>query len=116
MSQRVFPKARDTRRRRGRRPKMRPLAPPHPRYEGEDRGDIEIQEDMFGRDAPREEEDYDLPSRPPPGWEGLGASLDTRRAMRQAPDYWLKWYTAKSVGLGVAVGIIGYLIGRGSRG
>lgn len=45
----------------------------------------------------------------------LGDSIDTRRAMRVAPDYWLKWYTAKSIGLGIAVGIIGYLLGKNSR-
>ena len=45
----------------------------------------------------------------------LEGSIETRRAMRVAPDYWLKWYTAKSLGLGVAVGIIGYLLGKSSR-
>jgi hypothetical protein len=39
-------------------------------------------------------------------------SADARTAITQAPDYFVWWYTAKSIGLGVAVGIIGFLIGR----
>ncbi len=43
----------------------------------------------------------------------LGAfSTDARIAITQAPDYFVWWYTAKSIGLGLAVGVIGYLIGR----
>jgi len=43
----------------------------------------------------------------------LGAfSSDARVAITQAPDYFVWWYTAKSIGLGVAVGVIGFLIGR----
>lgn len=41
-----------------------------------------------------------------------GFSADARTAIVQAPDYFVWWYTAKSIGLGVAVGIIGFLIGR----
>lgn len=37
---------------------------------------------------------------------------DARKAIAASPDYFVKWYTLKSVGLGVAVGIIGFLIGR----
>lgn len=37
---------------------------------------------------------------------------DARTAITQAPDYFVWWYTAKSIGLGVAVGVIGFLIGR----
>ena len=39
-------------------------------------------------------------------------SADARVAITQAPDYFVWWYTAKSIGLGVAVGLIGFLIGR----
>ncbi len=43
------------------------------------------------------------------------ASDDTLYAMASAPDYWLAWYTAKSLALVGAVGVIGYLLGRASR-
>ena len=39
-------------------------------------------------------------------------AADARLAITQAPDYFVKWYTLKSIGLGVAVGLIGFLIGR----
>ena len=39
-------------------------------------------------------------------------SSDARVAIKQAPDYFVWWYTAKSIGLGIAVGVIGFLIGR----
>ncbi len=39
-------------------------------------------------------------------------SSDARVAITQAPDYFVWWYTAKSIGLGLAVGVIGFLIGR----
>ncbi len=39
-------------------------------------------------------------------------SADARVAITKAPDYFVWWYTAKSIGLGVAVGLIGFLIGR----
>jgi hypothetical protein len=46
----------------------------------------------------------------------LGAfSTDARTAIIANPDYFVWWYTAKSIGLGVAVGIIGFLIGRASK-
>jgi len=44
-----------------------------------------------------------------------GFSSDARVAITQAPDYFVTWYTLKSIGLGVAVGIIGFLIGRASK-
>ena len=37
---------------------------------------------------------------------------DARMAITRAPDYFMWWYTVKSIGLGVAVGVIGFLIGR----
>lgn len=40
---------------------------------------------------------------------------DARQAIAQNPDYFVWWYTVKSVGLGVAVGVIGFLIGRATR-
>ncbi len=43
----------------------------------------------------------------------LGAfSTDARTAIVANPDYFVWWYTAKSIGLGIAVGIIGFLAGR----
>jgi hypothetical protein len=47
----------------------------------------------------------------PSGLSGLGDAA-TRRAMRDNPDYWLGWYTFKSLALVGAVGVIGYLIGK----
>ena len=41
-------------------------------------------------------------------------SADAKQAITQNPDYFVWWYTVKSVGLGVAVGVIGFLIGRAS--
>lgn len=43
-------------------------------------------------------------------------SSDARVAITQAPAYFVWWYTAKSIGLGVAVGVIGFLIGRATAG
>jgi len=40
-----------------------------------------------------------------------GASDDTRRAMSEHPDYWLSWYTFKSLALVAAIGTVGYLVG-----
>lgn len=39
-------------------------------------------------------------------------STDARVAITRAPDYFVWRYTAKSIGLGLAVGVIGFLIGR----
>lgn len=44
-----------------------------------------------------------------------GFESDARTAITTSPDYFVWWYTAKSIGLGVAVGIIGFLIGRATR-
>lgn len=43
-------------------------------------------------------------------------STDARIAIQQAPDYFVRWYTLKSIGLGIAVGVIGFLIGRATAG
>jgi hypothetical protein len=43
-----------------------------------------------------------------------GFTSDARTAITANPDYFVWWYTAKSIGLGVAVGLIGFLIGRAS--
>lgn len=39
-------------------------------------------------------------------------STDTRTAIVRAPDYFVWWYTVKSVGLGVAVAALAFVIGR----
>jgi ElaB/YqjD/DUF883 family membrane-anchored ribosome-binding protein len=39
-------------------------------------------------------------------------STDARQAITVSPDYFVRWYTLKSIGLGIAVGVIGFLIGR----
>jgi len=41
-----------------------------------------------------------------------GFSDDARTAIQKAPDYFVWWYTVKSVGLGVAVAALGFMIGR----
>lgn len=42
-------------------------------------------------------------------------STDARTAITTSPDYFVRWYTLKSIGLGVAVGVIGFLLGRATR-
>lgn len=37
---------------------------------------------------------------------------DARAAITTSPDYFVRWYTLKSIGLGLAVGVIGFLLGR----
>jgi hypothetical protein len=37
---------------------------------------------------------------------------DARQAIQVAPDYFVWWYTVKSVGLGVAVAALAFVIGR----
>lgn len=37
---------------------------------------------------------------------------DTRRALRDAPDYWITWYTVKSLALVGMAAWVGYLYGR----
>lgn len=43
---------------------------------------------------------------------GLGTTDATRQAMAQNPDYWIKWYTFKSLALVAAVATAAYFIGR----
>lgn len=40
---------------------------------------------------------------------------DAKQTMLENPDYFVWWYTVKSVGLGVAVALGGYFLGK-SRG
>lgn len=44
-----------------------------------------------------------------------GFSDDAKVAITQNPDYFVWWYTVKSVGLGVAVAALGFFIGRESK-
>jgi len=45
--------------------------------------------------------------------EQLGSfSSDARTAIQVAPDYFVWWYTVKSVGLGVVAAGLAYMIGR----
>jgi hypothetical protein len=46
------------------------------------------------------------------GFLGAAVDSDTRQAIQMHPDYWIQWYTAKSLALVVAVGAVGYLLGR----
>jgi hypothetical protein len=41
----------------------------------------------------------------------MGISNSTRRALAAAPEYWLHWYTIKSLALVGAAAWIGYLYG-----
>jgi hypothetical protein len=41
-------------------------------------------------------------------------SSDARTAITQAPDYFVWWYTVKSVGLGVLAAALAFMIGRAS--
>ena len=43
---------------------------------------------------------------------GIGATDATREAMMKDPDYWLRWYTFKSLALVAAVAGLAYMIGR----
>lgn len=43
-----------------------------------------------------------------------GFSTDAKTAMTQAPDYFVWWYTIKSIGLGVAVAALAFVLGRAS--
>jgi hypothetical protein len=44
-----------------------------------------------------------------------GFSDDARTAITVAPDYFVKWYTIKSVGLVAAVAALAFLLGRAGR-
>lgn len=46
---------------------------------------------------------------------GLGTAEDNRQAMQANPDYWLKWYTFKSLALVAAVAGCAYLLGKASK-
>jgi hypothetical protein len=39
---------------------------------------------------------------------------DARRAMAASPDYFVWWYTAKSIGLGVMASALAFAMGRAS--
>jgi hypothetical protein len=45
---------------------------------------------------------------------------DAKRAMTKSPSYFVWWYTAKSLGLGLAVALVAFLwgreVGRGTKG
>lgn len=47
--------------------------------------------------------------------EGFSASSDTVQAMQTAPDYWLAWYSFKSIALVAAVAALAYYVGKSSR-
>jgi hypothetical protein len=40
---------------------------------------------------------------------------DTRAAFAASPNYFMAWYTAKSLALVAAVGVAAYYIGKGKR-
>jgi hypothetical protein len=44
-----------------------------------------------------------------------GFQEDARQAITCAPDYFVRWYTWKSVGLCVALVALAYYMGRGAR-
>lgn len=44
-----------------------------------------------------------------------GFSDDARTAMQASPDYFIKWYTIKSIGLGVVAAALAFMIGRASK-
>ena len=41
-----------------------------------------------------------------------GFSDDAKQAMTTSPDYFVWWYTAKSIGLGVVAAYAAYLLGK----
>lgn len=44
-----------------------------------------------------------------------GFADDARRAITTNPDYFVWWYTAKSIGLCVAVAALTFMLGRSSK-
>lgn len=50
----------------------------------------------------------DRPARP----QLAGFSDDAKAAMTANPDYFVWWYTAKSIGLGVVAAVAAYYIGK----
>lgn len=43
-----------------------------------------------------------------------GFADDARKAIVENPDYFVRWYTAKSIGLCVAVAALTFMLGRAS--
>jgi len=41
-----------------------------------------------------------------------GFSDDAKKAITENPDYFVWWYTAKSIGLGIVAAYAAYLLGR----
>lgn len=41
-----------------------------------------------------------------------GWTDNAKRAMQENPDYFVWWYTAKSVGLGIVAAVAAYYIGK----
>lgn len=39
-------------------------------------------------------------------------SDDARKAITASPDYFVRWYTIKSIGLGVVAAALAFMIGR----
>jgi hypothetical protein len=37
---------------------------------------------------------------------------DARHAIKTSPDYFVRWYTIKSIGLGVVAAALAFMIGR----
>ena len=46
---------------------------------------------------------------------GAGFAEDARRAIAASPDYFVKWYTVKSIGLGVVGAAFAFMLGRAAR-
>lgn len=58
---------------------------------------------------------YDLLSgkRTARDWScGSSFSEDARKAIAASPDYFVKWYTVKSIGLGVVGAGLAFMLGR----
>jgi hypothetical protein len=57
---------------------------------------------------------FDLLTRKKTGrdWSCGGFGDEARRAMSVAPDYFVWWYTIKSVGLGVVAAGLAFMVGR----
>lgn len=51
--------------------------------------------------------------RPQPQLSGF--SDDARQAMKASPDYFVWWYTTKSIALGVAAAALAFMIGRATK-
>jgi hypothetical protein len=59
---------------------------------------------------------YDLlkKTRTARDWSCGSFGDDARRAMEASPDYFVWWYTIKSVGLGAVAAGLAFMIGRAS--